>query len=330
MNNKILTISIPTHNRIHHLKNLVDIIALDCEPFINNIDIYISDNFSTDNTRQYLLEMSEKYDFIKFNTNFENFGPDKNFQLCFQNCKTKYFWMMGDDDLPKVNSIQLILNLLKDREPDAMYVSSQWAQDIVDLRPNLPIHALSLLELNREDFARSVNVWLGYCSGLIINKNCITLDEQDKLSALNGTSLLQLGWALPALANGKKFIFIRSKAILATKANTGGYAGIQVFGINFPKILASYLGDNVRLQELIISRMMFNFYCALVWKIRHVKNGTFLTGGSLSDLRTVLGAYWAFWIFIVPIYKLPKYIGLFFVLIAKSIALFQKKLVDRV
>jgi hypothetical protein len=181
--------------------------------------------------------------------------------------------------------------------------------------------------MKRGVFAEAVNIWMGYISGIIIRKDLVTEDQTELLVSLNGTSLLQFGWVLPVLKGGKNFYFIKNKCILATRNNTGGYAGIEVFGNNLIKIIQSYLEADVRLQRKIISPMVLNFFTALVWKIEHQKDqGVFLKEKRWDVVCSNFKEIFVFQLFTRPAHFLPKSLGLLFVVAAKILGMLWRKL----
>lgn len=97
MENKLLSICIPTYNRADKLDEMLDNLIEKIEPY--NLPIYISDNCSKDNTYEIVSKYKKKYDHIYYSKNNNNFGPDKNFELVLKMSETEYSWLFGDDDL---------------------------------------------------------------------------------------------------------------------------------------------------------------------------------------------------------------------------------------
>ena len=80
MSNKpLLSICIPTYNRSSYLEKTLDSI-INQNGFDNRVEIIISDNCSTDDTRDLCLKYSEKFHNIKYFCNDSNIA-DRNFAL---------------------------------------------------------------------------------------------------------------------------------------------------------------------------------------------------------------------------------------------------------
>lgn len=107
-----LTICIPTYNRAEALDSCLSSI---CAQFVFdniNIIVVISDNASTDNTKEIAYKWISKFRFIKYYQNDNNIGGIKNFWLATSMVKTEFFWLMGDDAFLMPGSIKKALEIL--------------------------------------------------------------------------------------------------------------------------------------------------------------------------------------------------------------------------
>lgn len=105
----MLSIVIPTYNRPKSLFKTLEKLSS-----VENIDklteILIIDNHST-----LPLKSSEEFPTLKIRVirNEYNCGLSLNIMNCFVQCKTKWFWLLSDDDNIKINDIQIILDDIK-------------------------------------------------------------------------------------------------------------------------------------------------------------------------------------------------------------------------
>ena len=90
----ILSICIPTYNRGEMLKLSIQYMIPVCRA--NNIQIFVSDNASPDNTEEIMKDLFNKYDFIHYHRHPINIGPDDNFEFVLKMATTKYRWLMSD------------------------------------------------------------------------------------------------------------------------------------------------------------------------------------------------------------------------------------------
>lgn len=108
--NSYLSIVIPTYNRAEFLDCCIAIHI----PLIksHNIQIFVSDNASTDITKEVVLKHKAEYPLIDYFCNEINVGPDENFERALKIPKTKYVWLLGDTYQIPDNGITHLLNLI--------------------------------------------------------------------------------------------------------------------------------------------------------------------------------------------------------------------------
>ncbi|MBV5277921.1 MAG: glycosyltransferase family 2 protein [Campylobacteraceae bacterium] len=92
--NKQLSIVIPTYNRADFLDYSLEVHIPLLEKY--NIQIFISDNASTDNTREIVSKWMKEYKFLSYYQNETNIGPDANFEKALKLPDTEYIWLLSD------------------------------------------------------------------------------------------------------------------------------------------------------------------------------------------------------------------------------------------
>ena len=105
-----LSIFIPTYNRCDLLKDALN--SLIHEAYEHDISIIISDNNSIDGTENMVNEFRNKYKNIFYSKNKENIGIDNNMLSVLKLVKTKYCFMLGDDDLLVEGGLDKVLKTL--------------------------------------------------------------------------------------------------------------------------------------------------------------------------------------------------------------------------
>jgi abequosyltransferase len=326
INKKLLTIAIPTFNRSDNLNHLLNLLNQELKEYNDQVTVLVSNNNSSDNTINVLNKFKLNWPELEVINHCDNIGPDLNFSYCYDICRTEYFWLLGDDDLPTKGAIGILLKLISENNSSIIYINSCWKNNIYNNNKSIKKIKYSIIN-DKSEFASNVNVWMGYISGCIINKyNLENNDKSFNSKKYIGTNLSQLSWVLSSLKFGNRFIIIKSKLIFATRNNTGGYSAIDIFGINFPKILKEEFNDsNKLLIDIILSKMLLNFYTSLTWKIVNDKSNknNFLKSHDWLLVNKNLDKYVEFNLLTKPAYFLPKKIGFLFVLLAKSLAFFK-------
>lgn len=105
--NQFLSISIPTYNRAdfldYSLKMHIPLARA------HNIQIYISDNASTDKTRIVVEKWMKEYPLLQYYKNDHNVGAVKNVQLALKKANSKYVWLISDNCLIDENALKKVL-----------------------------------------------------------------------------------------------------------------------------------------------------------------------------------------------------------------------------
>ena len=112
---KLLTVAIPTYNRAKLLNTQLSWLAHAVKGFEDEIEIFVSDNCSTDNTQEVIKKWKAALNNVTFNSckNAENIGVMKNIHQCLISASTKYVWTIGDDDPIQDRAISYTINKFK-------------------------------------------------------------------------------------------------------------------------------------------------------------------------------------------------------------------------
>lgn len=109
---KKLTIGIPTFDRINQLTKIVEFFLNENILGYDNVEFIISDNASSDGTKDYLLNIHKRYPSIIINLEKENRGGEANFARIIEMATAEYVWLVGDDDIILPGILTDILNML--------------------------------------------------------------------------------------------------------------------------------------------------------------------------------------------------------------------------
>ncbi len=108
--NPLLSIVIPTYNRADFLDYCLGVhISL---AKVHNIQIFISDNASTDATKEIVEKRMEEYPLISYHCNETNIGTDENIDRALKYPQTEYVWLLGDTYQIPPEGIDYVLNLI--------------------------------------------------------------------------------------------------------------------------------------------------------------------------------------------------------------------------
>ena len=119
----ILSIGIPVFNGEKYLREALDSIL--CQEF-EDFEIIISDNASTDGTREICIEYASKDKRIKYHRNKKNIGAPKNYNHVFELSSGKYFKWAAHDDVLQPEYLQECVSVL-DNDPSVIMCHSRAA-----------------------------------------------------------------------------------------------------------------------------------------------------------------------------------------------------------
>lgn len=115
---KLLSVCIPTYNRVNYLSESLQVLLPQAEKC--NVDVCVSDNHSTDGTSNLLKSLALRYKCLKYIIQEQNYGLEKNMISAMSMAKTEYILPIGDDENIIDDYIYLIIAELTDKNPDLM------------------------------------------------------------------------------------------------------------------------------------------------------------------------------------------------------------------
>jgi abequosyltransferase len=109
----LLTICIPTFNRVGYLSECLDSLA---GQDLSNVEIIVRDNASADDTANALRRYQEILG-LRYEIAVVNEGADRNFGKLLCMATGTYVWLLGDDDVVTPGSVAAIKECLSSQQP---------------------------------------------------------------------------------------------------------------------------------------------------------------------------------------------------------------------
>jgi glycosyltransferase involved in cell wall biosynthesis len=130
MNNppKKLSICIPTYNRASCLEDCLNSILAASDKCRDRIEIVISDNAGTDNTKQVVEQFRERYEFIRYSRNNKNVF-DENFFITASLATGDYIWIFADDDKMEKEALNEVFSAIDNDHNLIICNYSIWDRD---------------------------------------------------------------------------------------------------------------------------------------------------------------------------------------------------------
>lgn len=120
-NHKLLSVCIPTYNRAACLQRLLENIIPQILELEEGAEICISDNASSDNTRDIVAEFQKKYPhLVRYRVNPENLGFDKNVFAVVNMAEGDFVWTFSDDDLVVEHGVREVVQAIQEPKDKQM------------------------------------------------------------------------------------------------------------------------------------------------------------------------------------------------------------------
>lgn len=118
-NQILLTVAVPTYNRLSDLKVCLKSIESSCALVNEVVEICVSDNCSTDGTSEFLSQYKCPLPnvVLKWKRNSENIGGTPNIKSMFEFCSGRYVYWVTDDDLMLPEAIGAVIQEIRKSEP---------------------------------------------------------------------------------------------------------------------------------------------------------------------------------------------------------------------
>jgi len=226
LNNYILSICIPTYNRLSAITDQYNFFNTNCNFFHKHkIEVIISDNASS---YDIFSVFKNNHSFIKINRNDSNVGFNNNLQTAIKNSTGDYIMFLGDDDFLSINALFKVVNILLEKKPSAI-ISNYYIEDIYNNKKN---HAIPLM---KDQFGCSIsdalylfNEKITFMSSIIMKKDLINEFNTSK-KKYTSKYFIHLDYLLQIDKNDQNLILNKTPLVKATNENTANYDLIDLF-----------------------------------------------------------------------------------------------------
>lgn len=305
---KLLSICIPTYNRAEYLKLSLGQFCKQMDSFVDNVEILVVDNHSTDNTKDIVTHFQQQFSFVSYHRHDSNIGADGNFYWCFKHAMGKFIWIFGDDDVILDKKLKVIIELLTTINPHLIYLSGYaYSGDnyLVEAPKNKPVLPKPNIEfyLSKEKYLKKVHYNITFTTANIVNKS--VLAQNLNYESFVGLNLIHTCWIFETLITGNNFAVINEKIYAAKTNNSGGYKLFETFSKNFNLIINYFVHErkmNLTFKKTIQFNLLLSFFPHFIIESRFKKNNTFSTENPEFILKSEYGKNIWFYMFIYPLF----------------------------
>lgn len=266
----LLTIAIPTYNRVHCLERALQHILLYMQDY--PVEILVSDNASTDGTEAFMLEYVQQHPQVRYYRKGTNTGFGGNFINCMNLARGKYLLLHSDDDILLPEGLKAILVALKEN-PVFVYLNSVG----IDTVPK-KLEALMSDEMCTEEdfltftdknaFLAHTGIMLTFISALVFRVEYI--HQIADREALIQHNLAQTNIVFRTMQHAGKYIIVRKPCIAASPNLKLRYDLYRTWVYEYAQLLlqeAPACGFDASLCEQILhddfSRTVLHFFFSL-------------------------------------------------------------------
>ena len=261
----ILSIAIPTYNRVQLLRQTVELLLPQLR---EGVELIVCDNASSDGTADYLKTLQPT---LRHFRHPQNLGPDANFLSGITESKGKYVWLLCDDDLPCSNAVEKILAVINEcGNPGLISLRPQWTDIRVGDYDSTPV-ITGWVAKDKNEFIADVGEMLTFGSIIVVRRDCVDLEF---IRQQFGSSLVPAAVALQAAGSTNRVMMSEKPLLFARGGNAGGYDAYAVFSKNLRHLLK--LGRQFGYQHEALDKVYRSalsgviLYIIRVWPVRKI------------------------------------------------------------
>jgi glycosyltransferase involved in cell wall biosynthesis len=300
-NDPILSIGIVTYNGQFLLKEVLEKIAEEIEN--KNVELIISDNASTDNTKSIIDEFRSKHPRTVYLRNSENIGFDANVNQVVSQASGAFVWLMSDDDFINTGGVDKVLQVI-DQFPELSYIFVNYSNPLT-----LRVQEDTVC-LDWSQFIHDVHFKNGLISSNIVNRK---LWSELNMMQYDHCCWIHLAYALQALAPGfnRKGFIITDEIVKQDGIQRWGEPGSFIeFNLKLLRLL--YNIDNLGYDKTLgyhkaIKTLEKDFQKGHMRAIPWAKNkGMKNSIDRIGPMKEFFRSYPNFWLIDVPMLLTPN------------------------
>ncbi len=307
MANQLISICIPTYNRAEHLEENLATIFPQLGP---DIELVVSDNCSTDGTKEMIERYQQIYPTIRYFRNDCNLGFDRNLLRCLELASGAYVWFLGSDDLLREGAVEAVRErILRGRaRPTLVYLN----HEIVDNEGKLLLASRIGYPRDREftkarECVEQLGLNLGFMSALVIcRKTCLGVASAAEFV---GSEWIHLHLVLCCLLAGGSARYVGQPLVRARRSLSFDNDLIKVFVEQTNRILwdAQRKGYPWLTIYRVMNHTVREYYArfVLAWRC----DATEELARSFPVLLRTCWKYPWFWLLVVPLRLVPRWLA---------------------
>lgn len=264
-----LSICIPTYNRELFLKELLESIVAQAD--FSEVEIVVSDNASTDNTSELIVEFRKRYPNITYAVAPKNLGADRNYITSVELANGDYCWLMGSDDVLAPGAIAAMLRHVSSGNDIYLCGRSEATYRLGPIRDRVwlePNEASQLFDFSeRQELlryfcaCRSLGGLFSYLSSIVVKKKSwdrISLDENFIGSAYSHAYVL-----LSLVLQGCRLDYLTNPLVISRSGNdsflTDWVARALIDFNGYHRLALALIPEDIMLRKAFYGVMRYEY-----------------------------------------------------------------------
>lgn len=279
----LLTIAIPTYNRVHELKETIKYLlpqVVEVNKKYNDcVDILICDNASEDDTKNYIIKLKNEYSVINYYRANQNGGIDRNIHNCSVQSSSTYVFSLSDDDITEPGLIAALVDYLLKSEAENIkpfiflnaYVFSGKYETNQSRKMRIFNKDIGISEyISKDEFISKIGIWSTFVSSFVYHrKSWINAEKNEQFI---GTDIYLTYVLFAMLRNSEKMTIFNYPYIAIRAQYSGNYRILKAFCMEWSRLI-NHVAINEWGYDKAQMRVLFRktFYENLLNKMIDVK-----------------------------------------------------------
>ena len=304
----LLSVCIPTFNRAPYLREALGSLFTALKGHELVVEVFISDNASTDETPELLSRLKSENVQIRFLRNEVSLGAEGNLWRCAELARGDYIWFLGDDDKISPDFLAVVLGRLGEKPEMVVCNYSVHGKDFSFVynehffSPRLPekFHT-------RDAVLRAFGPGVGFLGSVVLKRKMfLGVSRSDyNYYASYGFSFMFAVYA--GISERTAICFVKEPLVYCRGGNSGGFDWERYFIDGVAKALEGlqvlgYSSGSVRKARNDVIRYYIRQY-AVGLKIRNK-----FTVELLKRIHQYYAGCSMFWTQIIPVFLLPGFV----------------------
>ncbi len=301
--NRLISICIPTYNRARYLGETLASVLPQLGP---DIDLVVSDNCSTDHTREIVARYQRCWPALWYFSNHANLGFDRNVLRCLELASGEYIWFLGSDDRLKEGAVEAVRQRIIEAptRPTLVYVN----HEVTDNAGQLLV-ASKVGDVRDREFTSAgecldrLGLNLGFLSALVLRRERCA--QVASIAEFVGSEWIHLHVVLSCLVGGGPIEYIGRPLVRARRSVTFDNDLTKVFVEQVDRILWHAQRNGYpwltiyRAMNRIVREQYARF--ALAWRCDDPEQ----LRRAFPILRRTCWKYPWFWLLVLPLRYAP-------------------------